>query len=187
MKIHTIHFSGHINTASLGNLQAVVNQALAKGAKKLRMYMASQGGSTSAGFAMYGFLSTLPIDLSIINIGNVESMACLVFLAGKHRYALPTSRFLFHSMTWEYAENTFVSYSKMKEQIATLDNDINRYVEVFESDTKQAKERLNIRECLTIGDAVVTPQDAVKYGIVDEVTVHTIPDVGENRWWVTSQ
>jgi ATP-dependent protease ClpP protease subunit len=46
------------------------------------------------GMTLYNYLSALPVDLTTYNIGNVDSIGAIVFLAGTKRYACPHSTFM---------------------------------------------------------------------------------------------
>ena len=56
----------------------------------------SNGGYVSDGICLYNFLSKLPIEIVTYNTGAVASIAVTLFLAGKHRYASDTARFMVH-------------------------------------------------------------------------------------------
>ncbi len=56
----------------------------------------SNGGYVSDGICLYNFLSNAPIEFVMYNCGAVASIAVVLFLAGKHRYASETARFMVH-------------------------------------------------------------------------------------------
>jgi hypothetical protein len=53
------------------------------------------------GMTVYNVLRGLPCDLTIHNIGNVDSIGNAIFLAGKHRYACKNSTFMFHGVGFD--------------------------------------------------------------------------------------
>lgn len=56
----------------------------------------SNGGYVSDGICLYNFLSKLPFDIITYNAGAVASIAVTLFLAGRHRHASDTARFMVH-------------------------------------------------------------------------------------------
>ncbi|MCG2584066.1 ATP-dependent Clp protease proteolytic subunit [Massilia sp. TS11] len=56
----------------------------------------SNGGYVSDGLCLYNYLSNLPIEFHMYNGGAVASIAVTVFLAGRHRFASETARFMVH-------------------------------------------------------------------------------------------
>src|SRR5690348_15092335 len=67
-----------------------------QGAKEIYLMFASLGGNVPAGIAAYSALRALPVKLITHNIGNVDSIANIIFLAGEERLAVPHSTFMFH-------------------------------------------------------------------------------------------
>jgi ATP-dependent Clp protease protease subunit len=59
---------------SLGNIE------------QLNVYITSPGGSIDVGFAIYNYLKTLPVNVSTYARGNCDSIATVIFQAGKQRY-----------------------------------------------------------------------------------------------------
>jgi ATP-dependent Clp protease, protease subunit len=85
MSLHIVHFMCSINPGTLAGLQNVVLSALKNGATELSIHISSDGGSNDEGFTAYNFLRTLPIPVTMHCVGNVESMALLMYLAGEKR------------------------------------------------------------------------------------------------------
>ena len=105
-----LNFHGPISypaTTKLRNAMcATVNERLQDGKRqhdKLYLFMNSIGGSLDDGIALFGFLRSLPIELTAINLGLIASIAIAPFLAGKKRIALPHSSFHFHDFEYNYA------------------------------------------------------------------------------------
>lgn len=98
MTTHVIYFTGNINAPSVGAFQGSCLQALHQGATQLVVHISTEGGSTTYGFTMYNFIRSLPVPVHMHNIGSVESMGNVVFLAADQRSASPNSRFIFHPL-----------------------------------------------------------------------------------------
>jgi hypothetical protein len=79
MTTHVVHFQGPTGGPPAERLRDICLQALGQGATAIRIHFSSGGGGTGDGFMLYHFLRSLPVPVVIHNIGNVESMAIVVF------------------------------------------------------------------------------------------------------------
>jgi ATP-dependent protease ClpP protease subunit len=80
---------------------------------------------------LYNFLGALPLELTTHNIGSVDSIANVLFLAGKIRLAAPNTRFLFHNCTWIHGGPATLERDQMKEHTQSLDADAEQFAELF--------------------------------------------------------
>ena len=87
MSLHIVHFIGPINHNSACAVRNCCLQALQNGATEIELHLSTEGGNMTAGFALYFFLKSLPLPLTTHNIGSVESVGVVIFLAGQKRYA----------------------------------------------------------------------------------------------------
>jgi ATP-dependent Clp protease, protease subunit len=62
----------------------------------ITVFMSSGGGMVEEGISLYGFIRSLPVEITIHNIGNVDSIALAVYLAASKRLANPDATFLMH-------------------------------------------------------------------------------------------
>jgi ATP-dependent Clp protease, protease subunit len=67
---------------------------------KFYFLFASSGGNVESGIALYNFLRALPVTLAFHNIGAVDSIGTIVFLAGEERFATEHATFMIHGVTW---------------------------------------------------------------------------------------
>ena len=75
----------------------------------LYLVLSSSGGNVVAGLTMYNFILALKNQVEIIvhNIGSVDSIALVPFMAGDKRYSNPHTSFLLHEMTWTLNSATY--------------------------------------------------------------------------------
>jgi ATP-dependent protease ClpP protease subunit len=64
--------------------------------------MSSPGGALDDALSLYGFLRTLPIKLTTVNMGTIASITIAPFLAGTHGICCPHGIFHFHDFEWNY-------------------------------------------------------------------------------------
>ena len=125
-------------------------------------------------FGLYGFLRSLPITLTIHSLGNIQSMGVVIFLAGKNRIACPHSRFLIHPLHWTFTAGK-VDHSRLREHLGSLDNDLDRYAQIFEERTQGAKKALKIKPHLSSQEKIISAHEALDFGIVQRVEQAAIP------------
>ena len=80
------------------------------------------------------------------NLGTVESMGNIIFLAGERRSACQHSKFLFHPFHWNL--NGSVDHARMSEYAMSLDYDLHLYARIVAERTPMAAEPLDILDYL---------------------------------------
>jgi ATP-dependent Clp protease protease subunit len=132
--------------------------------KDLALYVNSPGGSSTALFAIYDTMQFLKSDVATYCLGQAASAAAVILAAGSpgKRYALPNSRVLLHQ-----------PHGGIEGQSADLEihareilRQRSRVEELLAGHTGQTVERIH-RD--TERDFILGPQEALEYGIVDEV------------------
>jgi ATP-dependent Clp protease protease subunit len=132
--------------------------------KDINLYINSPGGDITALFAIYDTMQYIKPAVSTIVMGQAASAAAVLLLAGERgkRYALPHSRVLLHqphggaqgqSVDIEIQAKEMTRYRKLLEQL--ISEHTGQALEKVEKDTDR--------------DFILTAEEAVKYGVVDEV------------------
>lgn len=167
MSLHVVHFTAPINSHTCGQLIDSFSKALQQGASRIVLKIATMGGECSYGFSLYNFLISLPVPVHTHNLGTVESMGNIIFLAGQRRTACAYSKFLFHPFHWTL--NGSVDHARMAEYAMSLDYDMHLYRRIVEERTEGAREPLDIVACLTASPRIVDAEQALGAGLIDEV------------------
>ena len=133
----------------------------------ISLYINSPGGSITSGLAIYDTMQYIKPDVHTWCIGQCASMAAVLLAAGQkgHRYALPYSRILIHQ-PWGGMQGQATDISIQAQEILRMRDWIN---EILAKHTGQDMERLAQD---TERDYYMTAQEAVVYGIVDQVAEH---------------
>lgn len=134
--------------------------------KDISLYINSPGGSITSGMAIYDTMQYIRPDVSTICIGMAASMGAFLLSAGAKgkRYALPNSEIMIH----QPLGGTRGQASDIKihaERILKLRDTLNR---ILSERTGQPLERI---EKDTDRDNFLTAEEAVAYGLIDEVLV----------------
>ena len=132
--------------------------------KEIVMYINSPGGSVNAGLAIYDTMQYVRCPIATICVGQAASMGALLLAVGQkgRRMALPNSRILIHQPMGGVTGQASDIEIHAKE-ILRLREKIN---EILVHHTGQNLEK--IRQD-TDRDYIMTTDEAVKYGIIDEV------------------
>ena len=184
MSLHIVHFIGPINHNSVCTIRNLCLQALQSGASELELHMSTEGGNMTAGFALYFFLKSLPLPLTTHNIGSVESVGVVIFLAGQKRYACPGTRFLVHPLHWGFGSLVAADHSRVSEWRDCLDFDAERYARIFEETTGKPAAAGEIRHNLTGNARIFDAEQALAAGITHKTVQARLPEAGvTSHWW----
>ncbi|RKY19564.1 MAG: ATP-dependent Clp protease proteolytic subunit [Planctomycetota bacterium] len=134
------------------------------------LYLNTPGGSVTAGLAIYDTMKYVKCDVSTCCIGQCASMGALLLSAGAKgkRYSLPHARIMLHQ-PWGGAEGSATDIHIQAEEIMRLKKILNS---IIAKETGQPLEKV---EKDTERDFYMSPEEALKYGIVDEV-IETIKE-----------
>lgn len=166
-------FTGPIEEASVSLLiQQLEQQLIPNQIEHLYLLLNSPGGSVAGGILFYNYLRSLPIKVTTHNIGQVDSIGTIVFLAGEERYASPATSFLFHGVNFTVGGPTAFTRGQLRERISQLEQDENRIETVVSAHTKLTKQKLGsfFRAGHSMG-----PKEALGCEVIHAVQEPTIP------------
>jgi len=134
--------------------------------KEIAFYINSPGGSVTAGLAIYDTMQFIKPPVSTLCLGQAASMGALLLAAGHkgRRYALPHSRIMIHQPLGG-AQGQATDLDIQAREILRLREDLNN---LFVKHTGQSLRKI---EKDTDRDMFMGPEQAVEYGIFDEVIV----------------
>jgi ATP-dependent Clp protease protease subunit len=132
--------------------------------KDIHFYINTPGGLVTAGMAIYDTMQYVKPPISTLCIGQAASMGAVLLAAGTRgkRFALPHSRILIHQPMGGF-QGPASDIEIHAREILRMREELNQ---VLAKHTGQPVER--IRED-TDRDFFMTGQQALEYGIVDEV------------------
>jgi len=132
--------------------------------KDIHLYINSPGGYVSAGLAIYDTMQYIQPDVSTICMGQASSMGALLMAAGAKgkRFALPHSRIMIHQPAGG-AQGQATDIEIQAREILTLRERLNQIL------AKHTGQSVSQIEKDTDRNFFMSAEEAVKYGIVDEV------------------
>ncbi len=165
-----IIFIGSEITDDLANL--IVAQLLflqsEDATKDVSVYVNSPGGSVTAGLAIYDTMQFLKCDIVTYCMGQAASMGAVLLTAGTKgkRHALPGARIMIHQ-PWGGAQGTASDIHIQAQEILRLKEHLNGIL------AKHTGKSLKVITKDTDRDFFMSAEEAVKYGLVDDVLAAT--------------
>ena len=138
--------------------------------KDIAFYINSPGGIVSSGLAIYDTMRYIRPDVSTVCIGQAASMGSLLLCAGAKgkRYALPNSRVMVHQPSGG-AQGQATDIEIQAREILKLRERLNEiYVEHTNQPIKTIEEALE-------RDRFMSPDEALDFGLIDEVVTERPP------------
>ena len=137
--------------------------------KDIMLYINSPGGSVTAGLAIYDTMQHIRADVSTICLGQAASMGAFLLSSGTKgkRMALPHSRVLIHQPLGG-AQGQATDIEIQAQEILRLKKALN---ETLAANTGQSIKKI---EKDTDRDYIMTPQEALEYGMIDKVITRDI-------------
>lgn len=99
-----ISFNAGIDQKNVQTLIAVLFEQIRLGFGHLYILFSTTGGQINDGITLYNTLRSMPATVTMHNMGNIDSVGNIIFLAGEHRYACPSSTFMFHGAAHHYTD-----------------------------------------------------------------------------------
>jgi ATP-dependent Clp protease protease subunit len=132
--------------------------------KEISLYINSPGGVITSGLAIYDTMRYVRAPVSTICTGIAMSMGAVLLAAGApgRRFALPHSRIMIHQGSGGFRGNTpdvFIQVKEMEQLVRTTQ-------EILAAHTGQPMDKV-VKD--TDRDLFLSPEQAVEYGIIDEV------------------
>jgi ATP-dependent Clp protease, protease subunit len=132
--------------------------------KDISIYINSPGGDITSLFAVYDTMKYIKPDVSTIVMGQAASAAAVLLAAGApgHRYVLPNARVLIHQPHGQAGGQSSDMEIAVAEMVAMRE----KIIDILTDRTNQPRERIKAD---MDRDFILRGEDAVAYGLVDEV------------------
>jgi ATP-dependent Clp protease protease subunit len=133
--------------------------------REISMYINSPGGSLTAGLAIYDTMHFIRPDIATICMGQAASMAAILLSAGTKgkRYSLANSRILIHQPSVEGLAGQATDVRLAAEEMLRMRSLLSH---ILAECTGQPYEKIDKD---VERDFILSPTQAVEYGIIDSV------------------
>jgi ATP-dependent Clp protease protease subunit len=130
----------------------------------ITIYVNSPGGSVVSGLAIYDTMQMIPNDVKTVVTGQAASMGAFILSSGTKgkRYSTPSSRIMIHQVSGG-ARGTTKDVCITLEEQKRLNDYLNKRLAVH------CGKKITDIEKYTDRDYWMSPEEAVKFGIIDQV------------------
>jgi ATP-dependent Clp protease protease subunit len=138
--------------------------------KDIAIYINSPGGMVTSGLAIYDTMQYIRPDVSTVCIGLAASMGSLLLTAGAKgkRYCTPNAKIMVHQPSGGFQGQATDIEIHAKDILATR----SRLNEIYVQHTGRALKDI---EGAMERDKFLTPDEAQKFGLIDEVMIKRPP------------
>jgi len=166
-----VSFSAEVNPHTTEALIAALANCANQGVQEVYLALSTPGGSVMNGMNLYNVMRAMPFKLITHNVGNVDSIGNVMFLAGEERCASPHSTFMFHGVGFN-PDGARLEEKLLRERLNGILADQKRIGSVIEERTQLAGNKIKalFREAGTKDAAY-----AASVGIVHQVRELQIP------------
>ena len=161
-----IIFLGDVITAPVAN--AIIAQLLFLASqdekRPIKIYINTPGGTVTDGLAIYDTMQHVKVPVSTICVGLAASMGALLLAGGTkgQRYSLPNAEIMIHQIIGG-AQGQATDIKIKAEHIIKIKDRLNK---IMSKDTGQSLAKI---EKDTDRDFHMSPDEAIKYGIIDKI------------------
>jgi ATP-dependent Clp protease protease subunit len=166
-----VSFSAEINPKTAETLLATMAELVNQDYREIHLLLTTPGGSVSLGIAIYNILRGLPITLITHNVGNVESIGLVIFLAGERRYACPQTTFMMHGVSLSITNTQFFERN-FQEKLNSIKANHQRITAIY---NERALITPDMADQFFTQETTVSADDAIGLGIVHELRQVSIP------------
>lgn len=157
---------GEVNEHSISNVIVQLLHLANQNHKPIHLVISTYGGSVDEMFSLYDTIKFLPCPVHTIALGKVMSAGVLLLASGVKgkRMIGRSARIMIHPISGGVLGNVFEAMNEMKEfeRLQEL------MVSALMAETKMKKEEVD-RLMKAGHDFFLTPEQAIKMGIVDKI------------------
>lgn len=137
-----ILLSAPITQQAANNFICLLSSLATQGVSQVHIAINCGGGHVASGIAMHNCMRAMPFKIRTHNIGNVDSIANVVFLGGEERYACGASIFMFHGAGVNTGPNARLEERDLLERLDAVQAEHKRMSELI-----SARTHLSMEEC----------------------------------------
>jgi ATP-dependent Clp protease protease subunit len=168
-----IYFCAPIVHPATTKLRTTLCNAINLQVPSITIFMSSGGGMVEEGMSLYGFIRSLPVGITIHNIGQIDSIALAVYLAGARRLANSDATFLIHD--FYFPQPVPIANRHQAADISVgLTGAREKMVDILKTSTKMTDEQFQSLKFLE-ETSIQTAVAAKQIGIIHEIQQAIVP------------
>jgi len=161
-----VYLAGEVSEASITNVIAQLLGLASISNKPIQLVVSTYGGSVDEMFSLYDVMKFLSCPVHTVGLGKIMSAGILLLSSGKKGARLlgNNARLMIHPI----AGHAFGKMFDLENEVAECRRMQNLMIELLKKETKMTK--ADIDKIMNLShDFYLTPQQALKYGIVDKI------------------
>lgn len=163
-----VHLVGTIGPPSIQPLMSLITNRVNQGARSILLAISSPGGNIYWGVTAYNFLRGLDIDLATHNVGQVDSIAGVIYCAGQRRLCVPNGRFLIHGVAAQFmGNNPSLGEKDLRSRLGVLERDRETVASILSERTGKALDKVKSD---MLNERILTAEEGRDYGFATEIT-----------------
>lgn len=172
-KVAYVSFTADIIPGPTQGLLRACAELAQKGFDVVHLLLSTPGGRVDNGVTLFNMLRSFPFKLITHNVGAVNSIGNVVFLAGEERYACPNSTFMFHGVGFDITAGMRFEEKILRERLDAITADQAQIANIMEQRASFASP-VEIKE-LFLEAVTKDPSYAKAKGIIHDIRDVKIP------------
>jgi len=161
-----VSFSAEINANTTESLISIMANCANSQVQKVYLLLSTGGGQVMEGMNLYNILKGMPFELITHNVGNVDSIGNVIFLAGSKRYATTNATFMFHGVGFNAPQAQRFEEKYLRERLNGILSNQKRMGDIISQNTSISKGEI----AKLFGEAQTKDASyAVDKGIIHEI------------------
>ena len=137
----------------------------ADAAAEVTLYVASPGGSVSAGLAIVDTMRTISCPVRTVCLDTAASMGAIIFVSGDRREMYPHAELMIHDPLMQNAGGSALAVQEASRRLMGLRR---TFAEILSERSKLSVKRV---QSLTSKDTFLTAERAIELGFADAIVV----------------
>ncbi|MEK9173685.1 MAG: ATP-dependent Clp protease proteolytic subunit [Patescibacteria group bacterium] len=167
-----IVFQAGVDQATSTQLLNAITNSINAGVSEINLLISSPGGSIFHGMSIASLIRSSSVPINTYNIGQIDSIAGVIYAAGNRRFARINSSFLFHGVTANFSGNLSFPEQQLAERLASLKRDRENIAKDISLYTGADYEKV---DHLMKESSIISAEEAKELGIVEEIADIKIP------------
>lgn len=162
-----INFIAEINDKTTSLLLYLLTEQLRAGVNNFRINISSNGGKVFNAVSIYNFINGLKdVTIHTHNIGQIDSGANLIFLAGHKRTTSKASTFLLHPPQMTFQGSGSMDINTLHERLESLEKDQLKMAEII---SVKIKKKTDVVIKMFNKRKTYSSEEAIKLGFISEI------------------
>ncbi len=167
-----IVFQAGVDQNTTTQLLNAITNSINAGVSEINILISSPGGSVFHGMSVASLIRSSSVPINTYNVGQIDSIAGVIFAAGSKRFARINTSFLFHGVTANFSGNLSFPELQLTERLASLKRDRENIAKDISLYTGADYE---IVDNLMKESKIISSKEALELGIVQEIIDVKIP------------